>query len=237
MICGHLFARTLLMGGKPMDIKKAVVLITSAGSQIGSTLAYHFTSLGATVVLCDVNNPQLKQTYRLCSEISDNVFQFTIQDHSLSSIQDLFGFMDSSVKRSPDVLINALTAEAMPHIFDQQASALFTQKLSLMAATMFSFGQATAERMRQEKKNGVIVNVIAHPEYQDLSGFDNAASMVVGFTQSWARELTPFNIRVAGVVPALEHDDAHWAEVQDELIRNTEYIVSNDYFSGRVMAA
>ena len=89
--------------------------------------------------------------------------------------------MDHTVKRSPDVLINTLTAQAMPTIFDQQGSDLFTQRLSLMAATMFSFGQATAERMRNEQKNGVIVNVISHPDYQDLSGFDNATSMVAGF--------------------------------------------------------
>ncbi|NOH79334.1 SDR family oxidoreductase [Vibrio sp. RE86] len=220
-----------------MDIKSAVILVTSAGSQVGSTLAYHFASLGATVVLCDQKSPQLQQAFQLCTEISSRVYQFPIQDHSLQSIQDLFAFMDHTVKRSPDVLINTLTAQAMPTIFDQQGSDLFTQRLSLMAATMFSFGQATAERMRNEQKNGVIVNVISHPDYQDLSGFDNATSMVAGFTQSWAKELTPFNIRVGGVVPTLEHDNTHWAEVQDELIRNTEYIVSNDYFSGRVMAA
>ncbi|MFM2590564.1 SDR family oxidoreductase [Vibrio sp. TBV020] len=220
-----------------MDIKSAVVLVTSAGSQVGSTLAYHFASLGATVVLCDKESPQLQQAFQLCGEISTNVYQFKTHDHSLQSIQNLFAFMDQTIKRSPDVLINTLTAQAMPNIFDQKGSDLFTQRLSLMAATMFSFGQATAERMRQEKKNGVIVNVISHPDYQDLSGFDNATSMVAGFTQSWAKELTPFNIRVGGVVPTLEHDESHWAEVQDELIRNTEYIVSNDYFSGRVMAA
>ncbi|UPQ88732.1 SDR family oxidoreductase [Vibrio sinaloensis] len=220
-----------------MDIKNAVILVTSASSQIGSTLAYHFASLGATVILCDKRTQQLTQAYQQCREISDQVFQFAIDDHSLDSIQDLFTFIDQQVQRSPDVLINALTAEAMPHIFDQSASDLFTQRLSLMATTLFSFGQATAERMRQEKKNGVIVNVIAHADYQDLSGFDNATSMVAGFTQSWAKQLTPFNIRVGGVVPAVEHDDSHWAEIQDELIRNAEYIVSNDYFSGRVMAA
>lgn len=220
-----------------MDIKAAVILVTSAGSQIGSTLAQHFVSLGATVILCDKKTPQLSQTYQQCSTISDQVFQFTLNDHSLASIQALFSFIDKNVKRSPDVLINALTAEAMPNIFDQRASDLFTQRLSLMAATLFTFGQATAERMCQEKKNGVIVNVIAYADYQDLSGFDNATSMVAGFTQSWAKELTPFNIRVGGVVPAAQHHDSHWAEIQDELIRNTEYIVSNDYFSGRVMAA
>jgi NAD(P)-dependent dehydrogenase (short-subunit alcohol dehydrogenase family) len=110
-----------------------------------------------------------------------------------------------------------------------------------MASSLFGFGQATAERMMQEKKKGVIVNIVSYEDYRDLSGFENASSMVAGFTQSWAKELTPFNIRVGGVVPALSHvtndDDYHWAEVQDELIRNTEYIVSNEYFSGRVMAA
>lgn len=231
------FHADIAYGGKPMDIKSAVVLVTSAGSQVGSTLAYHFASLGATVVLCDKSSPQLQHTYQLCREISEQVHQFKVSDHSLQSIQDLFEFMDLRLQRSPDVLINTLTAQAMPNIFDHHASDVFTQRLSIMAATMFSFGQATAERMRKEKKNGVIVNVISHPEYQDLSGFDNATSMVAGFTQSWAKELTPFNIRVGGVVPTLEHDNSHWAEIQDELIRNTEYIVSNDYFSGRVMAA
>ncbi|RTZ14115.1 SDR family oxidoreductase [Vibrio aquaticus] len=220
-----------------MDIKSAVILVTSAGSQVGGTLAYHFASLGATVVLCDRISPQLQQNFQLCREISAHVYQFKIPDHSLPSIQDLFEFMDKTVGRSPDVLLNTLTAQAMPNVFDQKGSDLFSQNLSLMAATMFSFGQATAERMRNEKKNGVIVNVVSNPDYQDFSGLDNATSMVAGFTQSWAKELTPFNIRVGGVVPTLEHDEAHWAEVQDELIRNTEYIVSNDYFSGRVMAA
>ncbi|QSA19825.1 short-chain dehydrogenase, partial [Vibrio furnissii] len=41
------------------------------------------------------------------------------------------------------------------------------------------------------------------------------------------------------VVPIISANDEHehWAAVNDELIRNTEYIVSNEYFSGRVMSA
>jgi len=220
-----------------MKINSSVVLVTSAGSQLGSTMACHFASLGATVILCDKETPQLMHAYKLCCEVSDDIYQFPIPDHSLDSTQALFEFIDRQIHRSPDVLINAITVQAMPNIFDHSASDVFTQRLSLMAATLFTFGQATAERMREEKKNGVIVNVISHQDYQDLSGLDNATSMVAGFTQSWAKQLTPFNIRVGGVVPGVEHDSMHWAEIQDELIRNTEYIVSNDYFSGRVMAA
>ncbi|EGA69659.1 short chain dehydrogenase [Vibrio sinaloensis DSM 21326] len=220
-----------------MNINSSVVLVTSAGTQLGSTMARHFASLGATVILCDKASAQLSEAYQQCCDISQSIYQFAIPDHSMDSTQALFDFIDQEIRRSPDVLINAITVQAMPNIFDHSASAVFTQRLSLMAATLFTFGQATAERMREEKKNGVIVNVISHHDYQDLSGFDNATSMVAGFTQSWAKQLTPFNIRVGGVVPAVEHDSMHWAEIQDELIRNTEYIVSNDYFSGRVMAA
>ncbi|KOO02696.1 short-chain dehydrogenase [Vibrio nereis] len=220
-----------------MNITNSVVLVTSAGSQLGSTLALHFASLGATLILCDKDTRQLADAYHLCCEISDNVYQFPIPDHSIESISALFQYIEQEIHRSPDVLINALTVEAMPNIFDHAASDAFTQSLSLMAATLFTFGQATAEKMRKEKKNGVIVNVISHNDYQDLSGIDNATSMIAGFTQSWAKQLTPFNIRVGGVVPNLEHESTHWAEIRDELIRNTEYIVCNDYFSGRVMAA
>jgi NAD(P)-dependent dehydrogenase (short-subunit alcohol dehydrogenase family) len=220
-----------------MDIKSAVILITSAGSQLGSTLATHFASLGATVVLCDKSAAQLNETFVRCKAISPDIYQYALPDHSVDSIHSLFGFIDQSVHQSPDVLINALTSQAMPKFFDDRAGDVLTQHLSLMAATLFSFGQATAEKMRQDKKNGVIVNVIAHADYHDLSGFENATSMVAGFTQSWAKELTPFNIRVGGVVPCCEQEETHWAKIHDELIRNTEYIVSNDYFSGRVMAA
>ncbi len=222
-----------------MNINSAVILVTSAGSQLGSTLACHFAALGASVVLCDKESVALEQTHQACLKISNCTYAFAIPDDSIESIHKLFTFIDQTVGHSPDVLINAITAQTMPNIFDHSAGDVFTQRLSLMATTLFSFGQATAERMRQEQKNGVIVNVISHADYQDLSGFDNATSMVAGFTQSWAKELTPFNIRVGGVVPGVEHshDDGHWAEIQDELIRNTEYIVCNDYFSGRVMAA
>lgn len=220
-----------------MKVDNAVVLVTSAGSRVGSTLAARFSSLGALVILCDSDKRLLDETYHRCSAINSNVYQFTLQDDSLASIQQLFLSIEQSLNRSPDILINTLTTKAIPNIFDQSAYDTFTLNLTSMASTMFGFGQVTAERMRQENKHGVIVNVIGYTNYEDMAGFDNASSFVSGFTQSWAKELNPFNIRVGGVIPCGEANGQNWVEVQDEVIRNTEYIISNDYFSGRVMAA
>ncbi|MFA0414948.1 SDR family oxidoreductase [Vibrio renipiscarius] len=220
-----------------MEIGSAMILVTTAGSQIGSNLAMHFSSLGATVIICDTNKRLLDETYQRCYSISDRIHQFPLSDYSIQSIQQLFQLIDTNCHASPDVLINSFTAEAMPDIFDHSASHVFSQHLAVMANTLFAFSQATAERMKNEGKNGVIVNVIGYADQQVIAGFDNASSMVSGFTQSWAKELSPFNIRIGGVVPASTKNGQHWAEVQDDLIRNTEYIVTNDYFSGRVVAA
>ncbi len=139
------------------------------------------------------------------------------------------------------MLVNNWSGNQLPKLIDDSSDDLFSTAVSVMASTLFNFGQATAERMRTDNKKGVIVNVASLEDCQDLSGFENVTSMIAGFTQSWAKELTPFNIRVGGVVPALHPTSSgrqfHWAQVQDELIRNTEYIVSNEYFSGRVMSA
>ncbi|RJX68455.1 SDR family oxidoreductase [Vibrio sinensis] len=220
-----------------MDIKSALVLVSSAGSKIGRTLAAHFASLGATVVICDKDSQALEETYLQCLRISTQVIQCPLPNYSIHSINHLFEFIDQKAQRSPNILINTLTTEAMPDIFDQQANELYSQRLSQVATTLYSFGQVTAQRMRNNNSHGVIVNVIGHDDLYDSERHDNTAFMVAGFTQSWAKQLSEFNIRVGGVVPCNEPNGMHWAEIQDELIRNTEYIVTNEYFSGRVVAA
>ncbi|WP_337922315.1 MlaA family lipoprotein, partial [Vibrio cholerae] len=42
----------------------------------------------------------------------------------------------------------------------------------------------------QRQTKGVIVNVVCYNTVQDRSGIVSANSMVSGFTQSWAQELT-----------------------------------------------
>ncbi|MGF1755240.1 SDR family oxidoreductase [Vibrio makurazakiensis] len=225
-----------------MDIKNSIILITSAGSVLGNTIANHFINLGATIVLCDDNPEGLESTYIQCYSRSKAVYRYPVTDYSNRTIQDLFDFIQDKFQTTPDVLVNNWTSSPMPSLVSAQSSKHFIDQFSSMASTLFSFGQASAHRMCKENKEGVIVNVISHDNFHDFSGLESANSMVEGFTHSWARELTPFKIRVGGVIPAIHNsegklDEYHWAQIQDELTRNTEYIVSNDYFSGRVVAA
>ena len=225
-----------------MDIRNSVILITSAGTLLGRTLARHFASLEAKVVITDTDKVSLEQTKLSCQSISDSVFVYQLRDYTTKNIESLLDFIESQFGSSADVLINYWPSHPLPALTDDTTTEDFSKALTLLASSLFSFGQASAERMRIHAKNGVIVNMLSQADLNDFSGFENASSIISGFTQSWARELTPFNIRVGGVIPVLAYsasndEHCHWAQMQDELIRSTEYIVSNEYFSGRVMAA
>ncbi|MCG3721490.1 SDR family oxidoreductase [Vibrio cincinnatiensis] len=221
-----------------MNINGALVLITSAGSSLGSTLAVHFAQLGAKIILCDTNQHELIKSWKRCQSVAKDAHYYILADHSLASIDQLFTHIETRHQTAPNVLINYWPSPPFPSVIDDHPTELFIQKIITMATSLFTFGQACAEKMRQYQTKGVIINMVFYSTLAERAGIENANSMVSGFTQSWARELTPFNIRVGGVIPIIDEQDTpeHWAEMQDELIRNTEYIVANEYFSGRVVS-
>ncbi|WED20923.1 SDR family oxidoreductase [Vibrio sp. JC009] len=225
-----------------MDIQNSVVLITSAGSSLGATLASHFAGLGANVVLSDTDKEVLDSVASRCAEVSEKVTCYSLPDHSEKSVQELLSYIANKFDKGVDVLINYWPSSPLPALTSGVSGEDFSKMFVSLATPLFNYGQASASQMREFEKNGVIVNILSLCDNKHLLGFENASSIINGLTKSWAKELTPFNIRVGGVVPSFSHsanndDFSHWSQINDELIRNTEYIVSNDYFSGRVVAA
>lgn len=222
-----------------MIIKNSVVLVTSAGTSLGAMMALHFARLGAYVVLCDVDESNLTSAYRRCLEVTEQVEKAHVSDLSLQTIETLFSSIESKLGRAPNVLVNHWTSLPKQTLTGGHSGGKFITQFSLLASNLFLFGQVAAERMSQSQ-SGVIVNVVAQEPDQYYSDLDNTTSMVTGFTKSWAKELKQHNIRVGGVIPVSSHShhaNGNWSQIQDELTRTTEYIVSNDYFSGRVVSA
>lgn len=58
----------LVVPKRKKNVSGEIVLITGAGSGIGRLLSLKFASLGATVVLWDINQEGLKETSRLAKE-------------------------------------------------------------------------------------------------------------------------------------------------------------------------
>ncbi|WP_375322112.1 SDR family oxidoreductase [Aliivibrio logei] len=221
-----------------MQIEHSIILITSAGNFMGRDVAYHFASLGACLIIVDSNHDGLNETLRLCRQINSNVISFQLKDQSLDSIHRLFHSIDKEFSCGIDALINNYTDVALPSLLAPYEDECPFQ-LTELAATLFTYGQYAAQNMRDHCKEGVIINLGHHKHSSQKQYLDNSTALLAGLTKSWAKELNPFNIRVGGVAPRLsnEFSEPNTNLINQELIKNTEYILQNEYFNGRIIEA
>ncbi|GAD81229.1 SDR family oxidoreductase [Vibrio ezurae] len=224
-----------------MVIRNSVVLITSAGTILGKTLALHFASLGAKVVITDKRASRLKDTYRDCLAAGFNVCTYALPDDSQEHVDSLFYYIETYYNQGVDILINNWQNPPLPTLVSTAPAEEFSAQFSNIVQSLFSCGHACAEQMRRNDKQGVIINILTNDSAQMILGTESTCSMVSGLTKSWAKELNPFDIRVGAILPSVHHcsydDYQHsFANIRQDVIRNTEYIVSNDSFNGRVMS-
>lgn len=93
----------LIVPRRKKNVSGEIVLITGAGSGIGRLLSLKFASLGATVVLWDINQEGLKETSRLARENGAVGVHCYICD--CSKRQDIYRVADQVKKEVGDVSI------------------------------------------------------------------------------------------------------------------------------------
>ncbi|WP_068329121.1 SDR family oxidoreductase [Photobacterium jeanii] len=228
-----------------MEIAQSVILITAAGSPIGKAISLHFASLGAFIALVDIDKTRLDQTYRACMAIGAKCQAFHLEDQQEANIRHIFEQTQQQLG-AIDVLINYWIGTELPTLFSPYSVDKFSHSMTELATTFFAFGKQAANYMRQHNRKGVIVNLTTHStENEHHPGFGGTKAMISGLTQSWAKELSAFNIRVGGVAPisiGCDCDDCQSHQsmnqhLQYEIVRSAEYIVANDYFNGRTLEA
>ena len=99
-----------------MEIKSSIILVTSAGSRLGGTIANHFVNLGATVILCDNDPEALQATYVQCARFSDSVYSHTLKNNDNQAILNVFDFIQNTFNTTPDVLVNNWISSPMPSL-------------------------------------------------------------------------------------------------------------------------
>lgn len=203
---------------------------------------HHFACLGATVIATDPDESKLDSMITHCGHQSHTIHAYPLADFSDSEIEGLFLRVKQDFGCTVSVLINYWPSKPLPQLTGDENELIFSNRLHSITSPFFSFGRASAQQMLETDEPCLIINMLTFPYDNHSNDYDSESSIVAGFTKSWAKELAAFNIRVGGVIPGTAHrveeDELdHWAVIQDELIRSAEYIVTNEYFNGRVMAA
>ncbi len=219
---------------KSMKITNSVIVITAAGTRTGSAIAEYFCQLGAHVALVDIEPTQLESSFKTCVETGGTCYSFVLNSLNIESISHLFNEISDQLG-DIDVLINYWQTNGLPYLLANEDTTHFFSDITL---NPYLFGRGAALKMLAQKRKGVIINI---PSIEKNKGSeDNSATAVMrGLTQSWAKELAPANIRVAGVLPELRHIDKgiHRREslINYDMLDGAVYIVENDSFNGRML--
>jgi len=215
-----------------MKIDNAVVVITAGGSPSGRAMAEHFCSLGADIVLLDTEWPTLRLSADQCRDYPGRIQPICLADYQPQSINDAFAQI-VTLFGGIDVLINHWQGDILPSLLDNGNLVDMPQTVADSTSHYYVVVQRAAVCMQQRGRPGVIINVAGHHLTPDTV----ANAMIGGLTQRWAKELSGLKIRVGGIVPRGRTVNRASGGMDDELIRNAEYIVSNDSFNGRLLEA
>ncbi len=154
------------------------------------------------------------------------------------------------------ILRDALLVKAKHgQIIDRMSLSNWQAVIDVNLTAVFLCGREAATRMIEQQTQGVIINISSVSQAGNIgqSNYAAAKAGVTALTVTWARELARHNIRVAAIAPGVFETDmvasmkpeAHDRFVQaiplkrtgalEELADAINFIIKNDYFTGRVM--
>jgi 3-oxoacyl-[acyl-carrier protein] reductase len=188
-------------GDTKLQLKNKVAIVTGSGHGIGRAIALRLASVGARVVVADLNIDTARQT---AQEIETGGGQAFAQKADVTSQTNVAMLIGKTVETygSLDILIN--NAGIYPHapILDITESD-WDHVVAVNLKSTFLCSQAAARHMI-EQKNGVIINIASIDAKTRTTGnahYAAAKAGVISFTRTMACEMADHGIRVNAVAP------------------------------------
>lgn len=203
------------------------ILITGGAGDIGKATAHRFIANGANVALLDLNEAKMTDVARELAKYNIPIATFGCDVTNPDDVAKAFA---SAVKKFGriDYVFNNAGYQGLFAKTDEYPEDDFQKVIDINVVGVFHILKAAAQHMR-EFGGGAIANTAS---YAGVVGPPNmlayAASKfaVIGMTQTAAKDLAPYGIRVNALSPALIGPGMMWTR-QTEL----QAAVGSQYFS------
>ena len=172
-----------------LNLKDKVVIVTGGAAGIGRATVTAFEDEGAKVVVWDVPDVNVTQT-----DVVNAATEKVVADH---------GRIDVLINNAGIVRDSQLIKWKDGAIVSQMEDATFDAVISVNLKGVFLCTRAVVPHMIQGG-GGVVLNASSIVGLYGNFGQTNYAATkagVISFTQTWARELGKYNIRVNAVAP------------------------------------
>lgn len=247
-------------------------LITGAASGIGRCFAKELARAGARVVAGDIDEDGLEELQTETRDLPGRVFIHPLDVVREDSVKAFVAGATEALGGAPNLLVNnaailrdGLLVKPEGHLDGQADSQTWIRKLPTsqwravldtnLTGAYFMAREAAAAMIEARVAPGLIVNIssITSAGNPGQSNYAAAKAGMDADTRTWALELAPHGIRVAGIAPGLT-DTPMAAQVAPETLSHLlsgiplgrmaqpieiwlglKFVIECDYFHGKVL--
>ena len=243
-----------------MNIEQSIIAITGASGGLGAAMAKRLAAKKARVALIDLDADKLQEVAddlglpeKDCLTVACNVGDEEQVDAAFASIAEHFGGLD--------VLVNnaGITRDALMlkfkdgELVSRMSLAQWDAVINVNLTGVFLCTRAAVEQMIVAGARGSVINIssISRAGNMGQSNYSATKAGVAAMAVTWAKEFARYGIRVNAISPGFigtemvrsMKPDA-LAKLQgmipagrvgepDEIAHAVEFLVENDYVSGR----
>lgn len=245
-----------------MQLEQVRAIVTGAASGLGRCFATELARHGATVAAVDVNTSGLEELNHETKDLEGKLFttQLDVTNESavvlfMNKTSEKFGGVNVLVNNAA-ILRDGPLAKKVGGWTKKLPTAVWKQVLEVnLTAPYFLAREMVADALQRGQQTGLIVNMssLSRAGNPHQSNYSASKAGLDACTRTWALELAPFGIRVAGIAPGLVDTPmlAHLAEdtrsslvagiplqrigTPHEIWLALQFIIQCDYFTGRVI--
>ena len=208
------------------DFNGKTILITGGAGDIGKATAQRFAANGAGIILLDLNEAKMAEVAQSLAEHHVPVSSFHCDVTSADAVAKAFSSAIAQAGRIDYVFNNAGYQGAFATT-DEYPEADFQKVMDINVVGAFHILKAAAQHLR-DAGGGAIVNMASHAGVDgppNMLAYAASKFAVVGMTQTAAKDLAPYGIRVNALSPSLIGPGMMWTR-QTEL----QAAVGSQYF-------
>lgn len=243
-----------------MNVEQSVIAITGAGGGLGAAMARRFAANGARLALLDYRPEVLEELASGLDVDGQNLLVLPCDvskeqdvDNAFLTIAETFGGLDVLVNNA-GITRDALTIKFRDgELLSRMSLDEWQAVIDVNLTGVFLCGRAAAEQMIRAGNGGLIINISSISRAGNLGQVNYSATKagVAAMTVTWAKEFARYGIRVNTISPGFIGTEmvramkpealAKLAAMipagrigePDEIAHTVQYLVENDYVSGR----
>ncbi|PJZ50119.1 SDR family NAD(P)-dependent oxidoreductase [Leptospira saintgironsiae] len=219
-----------------MEITNKTAVVTGSAGGLGKEMALHFAKLGANIVLSDISEEKLAGAKKEIEALGAKVIAVPTDVSKEKDAEELmekavsaFGSVDIAVLNA-GILRDGLLIKADKQtgkVASKMSLAEWQAVIDVNLTGVFLTGREAAVQMVNNGTKGVIIPIASVSMHGNpgQTNYSAAKAGVAAMTKLWAKELSRYGIRVAGIAPGFIATEMVMKDMNPEALKKWEALI------------